>query len=91
MSVHKSEYRENNCQIVTLPAGALLVERAASVGEGFSQEAPLVYNFGHLSPASNPTLYNILVSRMAAAIQEKMARNRKGWWLIMNTGKVGGS
>ncbi|XP_045112240.1 protein CLP1 homolog [Portunus trituberculatus] len=57
--------------------GALLVERAASVGEGFSQEAPLVYTFGHLTPASNPTLYNILVSRMASTIQEKMARNRK--------------
>lgn len=57
--------------------GALLVERAASVGEGFSQEAPLVYTFGHLTPASNPTLYNILVSRMASTIQEKMNRNRK--------------
>lgn len=58
--------------------GALLVERAADVGEGFSQEAPLVYNFGHLSPASNMTLYNILVSRMAATIQDKMVGNRKG-------------
>ncbi|KAG0728770.1 Protein CLP1 [Chionoecetes opilio] len=57
--------------------GALLVERAASVGEGFSQEAPLVYNFGHLTPASNPTLYNILVSRMASTTQEKMVHNRK--------------
>ncbi|XP_042869023.1 protein CLP1 homolog [Penaeus japonicus] len=57
--------------------GALLVERAADVGEGFSQEAPLVYNFGHLSPASNMTLYNILVSRMAATIQDKMVGNRK--------------
>lgn len=58
--------------------GAMLVERAASVGEGFSQEAPLVYTFGHLSPASNLTLYNILVSRMAATIQDKMVANRKG-------------
>ncbi|XP_042215212.1 protein CLP1 homolog isoform X1 [Homarus americanus] len=57
--------------------GSLLVERAASVGEGFSQEAPLVYNFGHLAPSSNPTLYNILVSRMAATVQDKMVANRK--------------
>lgn len=39
-----------------------------------------MYNFGHLSPASNMTLYNILVSRMAATIQDKMVGNRKGEW-----------
>ncbi|XP_076041049.1 protein CLP1 homolog [Oratosquilla oratoria] len=57
--------------------GALLVERAASVDEGFSQEAPIVYNFGHISPQENMTLYNILVSRMAATVHNKMGVNRK--------------
>ena len=58
--------------------GSVLVERVASVEEGFSQEAPLVYNFGQLSPDTNMTLYNILVSRMAKSVMEKMEANRKG-------------
>ena len=58
--------------------GALLIERAASVGEGFSQEAPLVFNFGHLNPDANMTLYNILVSRLASIVQDKMVINKKG-------------
>ncbi|XP_068210605.1 protein CLP1 homolog isoform X1 [Palaemon carinicauda] len=57
--------------------GALLIERAASVGEGFSQEAPLVFNFGHLYPDANMTLYNILVSRLASIVQDKMVINKK--------------
>jgi len=57
--------------------GAVLVERTASIDEGFSQEAPLVYNFGHIAPNSNMTLYNILVSRMAQTVQEKIVSNRK--------------
>ncbi|MCL4151240.1 UNVERIFIED_CONTAM: hypothetical protein GTU68_002614, partial [Idotea baltica] len=57
--------------------GALLVERASSVDEGFSLEAPLVFNFGHIAPSKNMTLYNILVSRMAAIVHEKMLSNRK--------------
>lgn len=57
--------------------GTVLVERTASVDEGFSQEAPLVYNFGNVSPNSNMTLYNILVSRMAQTVQEKIVSNRK--------------
>ncbi|XP_069192677.1 protein CLP1 homolog isoform X1 [Procambarus clarkii] len=57
--------------------GAQLVERAFSVEEGFSEEAPLIYNFGHLAPHSNLTLYNILVSRMATTVQGKMGGNKK--------------
>lgn len=59
-------------------AGSVLVERTASVEEGFSQEAPLVFSFGHATPRTNHTLYNILVSRMAVIVHEKMACNRKG-------------
>ncbi|KAL7631662.1 UNVERIFIED_CONTAM: hypothetical protein RMT77_018031 [Armadillidium vulgare] len=57
--------------------GAVLVERTASVEEGFSQEAPLVFSFGHTTPRTNHTLYNILVSRMAVIVHEKMACIRK--------------
>ena len=32
--------------------GTVLVEQTASVEEGFSQEAPLVYNFGNITPSS---------------------------------------
>ncbi|XP_067010563.1 protein CLP1 homolog [Anabrus simplex] len=57
--------------------GALLVERPAAVEEGFSQQAPLVYHFGHTSPDTNLTLYNILVSRLAEVVQERLQANRR--------------
>lgn len=57
--------------------GAVLVERAASVREGFSQEAPIIYNFGDKSPGTNITLYNILVQQMATTVHAKMASNKK--------------
>ncbi|GLH13385.1 hypothetical protein R5R35_007426 [Gryllus longicercus] len=57
--------------------GALLVERPASVEEGFSQQAPLVYHFGHKAPNGNLTLYNILVTRLAEEVQERMQANRR--------------
>ncbi|KAG7172717.1 CLP1-like, partial [Homarus americanus] len=48
------------------------------VGQGsIAIPGTIVYNFGHLAPSSNPTLYNILVSRMAATVQDKMVANRK--------------
>ncbi|KAJ4439451.1 protein CLP1 homolog [Periplaneta americana] len=57
--------------------GALLVERPAAVEEGFSQQAPLVYHYGHKSPSTNLALYNMLVSRLAEVISERMQANRK--------------
>jgi polyribonucleotide 5'-hydroxyl-kinase len=58
--------------------GALLVERPAAVEEGFSQQAPLVYHYGHKAPSTNLSLYNMLVSRLAEVISERMQANRKG-------------
>lgn len=55
-----------------------MVERPASVDEGFSQQAPLVYHYGHKSLNQNLTLFNTLVSRMAEVIHERMAANKKG-------------
>ncbi|XP_013170540.1 PREDICTED: protein CLP1 homolog isoform X2 [Papilio xuthus] len=57
--------------------GALLVERPASIEEGFSQQAPLVYHFGHKSPEENIELYNTIVSRLAEVIAERCENNKK--------------
>ncbi|XP_048486316.1 protein CLP1 homolog [Plutella xylostella] len=57
--------------------GALLVERPASIEEGFSQQAPLVYHFGHKSPNDNLQLYNTIVSRLAEVITERIDSNKK--------------
>jgi hypothetical protein len=43
--------------------GSVLVERPASIEEGFSQNAPLVYHYGHLTPGHNSMLYNKLVRK----------------------------
>ena len=67
--------------------GAMMVERPASVEEGFSQvsifipnlpiiccpqNAPLVYHYGHTSPGHNNVLYKELVSRLADVVRERM-------------------
>ncbi|KAI8424786.1 hypothetical protein MSG28_006722 [Choristoneura fumiferana] len=57
--------------------GALLVERPASIEEGFSQQAPLVYHFGHKSPEENLELYNTIVSRLAEVVAERCENNKK--------------
>lgn len=44
---------------------SILVERPASLTEGFSQSAPLVYHHGHKSPGDNIALYNMIIKRMA--------------------------
>merc|ERR1719273_2053463 len=64
---------------VSIPGtiGAMLVERPASVEEGFSQNSPLVYHYGHSSPGQNHVLYNQLVSRLADVVRERMEKNRK--------------
>ena len=58
--------------------GAVLVERIASIREGFSMEAPLVYQLGHVSPSSNLTLYNVLIKQLSSAVHAKMDSNKKG-------------
>lgn len=56
---------------------ALLIERPATIDEGFSQEAPLVYNYGNKAPANNCALYNMLVSKLAEKVNERMEANKK--------------
>lgn len=58
--------------------GALLVERPATVEEGFSQQAPLVYHFGHKSPNNNIELFKAVTTKLAEIISERMEINKKG-------------
>lgn len=57
--------------------GALLVERPASLDEGFSQEAPLVYHFGHKSPSPNTALYTLLSTQLANTVKSRLEVNKK--------------
>lgn len=57
--------------------GALLIERPATIEEGFSQEAPLVFNVGHKSPGQNRALFNMLVNKLADRVAERMETNKK--------------
>lgn len=57
--------------------GALLVERPSDIVEGFSQQAPLVFHFGHKSPGSNVELYNLLVTRLGEVCTERLDSNKK--------------
>ena len=67
--------------------GALLVERASSVVEGFSQQAPLVFHYGHNTPNANLSLYNLLVSRLAEVCSDRLQANKKAKasGIIINT------
>lgn len=54
-----------------------MIERPASIDEGFSQEAPLVYHFGHKTPSTNPTLFNMLIQQLASTVKERLEVNKK--------------
>ncbi|KAL7737194.1 hypothetical protein ACLKA6_005387 [Drosophila palustris] len=72
----------------------ILIERPASIEEGFAKTAPLVYHFGHKSPSSNSVLYNAVVSKMAEVTLQSMDSNKrtKSSGIIINTcGWVKGS
>ncbi|XP_041366573.1 polyribonucleotide 5'-hydroxyl-kinase Clp1-like [Gigantopelta aegis] len=68
--------------------GAFVVERPADVEEGFSQNAPLVFHYGHYSPADNLTLYNMLVTRLADVINLRCEQSNKinVSGVVINTG-----
>ncbi|XP_056636104.1 protein CLP1 homolog [Diorhabda sublineata] len=57
--------------------GAVMVERPAGIEEGFSQEAPLVYNFGHKAPMSNVNLFSILDEQLASVVKERLEVNKR--------------
>lgn len=56
--------------------GAMAIERPADVEEGFSQICPLIYHYGYKEPGSNSMLYNLLVTKLAQVVAERMEVNR---------------
>lgn len=59
-----------------------MIERPASIDDGFSQEAPLVYHFGHKSPQENTNLYGILVQKLATMVKERLEVNKRSKCLL---------
>lgn len=55
----------------------MAIERPADVEEGFSQVCPLIYHYGYKEPGSNIMLYNLLVSKLAQTVAERMEANRQ--------------
>lgn len=68
--------------------GALVIERPATIEDGFSQLAPIVYNYGHLSSASNVELFCACVERLWKCVEERMSKDAKtnASGVIINTG-----
>eukprot|EP01137_Pigoraptor_chileana_P035360 Opistho-2@29241 len=60
---------------ISLPGtiGAIQVERPIDVEEGYSTGAPLVYNFGHLTPSANASFFKMLVAKLSSKLEEKAA------------------
>ena len=67
--------------------GAFQVEQPATIEEGFSQQASIVYNFGYASPAYDFNLYKSLVSKLANVCLERLETNEKvkSSGIIINT------
>lgn len=74
---------------ISLPGtvAANYIERTADVVEGFEKKCPLVYHFGHLSPASNIALYDLLVKELAEVTDKRRASSRdaKFGGVVINT------
>lgn len=64
-----------------------MVERPATFEEGFSQQAPLVYHYGHTSAGKNIGLFNVLISKLAEVTLERLQSNKraKSSGMIINT------
>lgn len=65
--------------VVSIPGtiGAFLVERPAEVDVGFSNQAPLVYQFGSITPSENDIYYDMLTAKLAEVTLERMRVNKK--------------
>ncbi len=65
------------------PPGSLAatpVEAPVDVEEGLPVEIPLVYFYGHVSPADNPELYRFLVERLAALLDKRAEARAPARW-----------
>lgn len=57
--------------------GTILIERPASIEDGLSQTAPLIYHFGYTTPSGNSKLYKTVITKMADVILESMNVNKR--------------
>ena len=73
---------------VCVHVGALSIERPTDVEEGYALTAPLVYHFGHKSPADNLQLYNLLIMRVAEILNLRCESNTKGQCTNMLNGPI---
>jgi len=66
---------------------SLLIERPASIEEGFSKLAPLVVHFGHKTPDHNNELYKICISTLADITMERLKVDKKAMvsGVVINT------
>lgn len=65
--------------VLSIPGtiGTILIERPASIEDGLSHPAPLIYHFGYKSPSGNNTLYKTVVGKMAEVTLESMNVNKR--------------
>lgn len=56
---------------------SLLIERPASIEEGFSQQAPMVVHFGHKTPSFNMDLYKICVETLANITMQRLKEDKR--------------
>lgn len=56
---------------------SLLIERPASIEEGFSQQAPMVVHFGHKNPDANNELYKTCVTTLAEISTQRLNEDRR--------------
>jgi len=74
--------------------GALYLERPADPVEGFDKTAPLVFNFGGLSPSNNIVLLDTLVAKVAESVNSRCELNKTanvGGIIINTCGWIKGS
>lgn len=65
--------------VISIPGtiAAILVERPASIEDGFSQTAPLVYHLGYRTPSCNTALYKLIISKLAEVTLESLNVNKR--------------
>ncbi|KAK9818033.1 hypothetical protein WJX72_005994 [[Myrmecia] bisecta] len=74
---------------ITCPGtiGATPIEAQVDIEEGLPVEVPLVYFYGHASPAENPEMYKFLVDRLASLLDKRAQSNAavRAAGMVINT------
>ncbi|KAI1291803.1 Protein CLP1 -like protein [Halotydeus destructor] len=67
--------------------GVIVVEKGTDVNDGFSQDSPFMFQFGHNAPDKDLECYNGMISRLAVAADAKAKADEeiKSSGIIINT------